>query len=562
MIWEQNYDPLNNVLLSTLVAAVPVVVLLGTIAFLKIQIHFAALIGLAVSLIVAVGVFHMPGQAAAATAVYGAAYGLMPIGWIILNLIFLYQLTVNKGLFDVLRGNLATIAPDPRVQVILIAFSFGAFFEGAAGFGTPVAVTAAILIQLGFKPLAASGLSLIANTAPVAFGALGTPILALAGVTGIDEHKLSAMVGRQLPFFSLIVPFWVVWALAGWRGMLGVWPAALVAGVAFAVPQFLVSNFHGPWLVDIIASICSMIALVALLKFWRPREIWKLPDSGTASTAATPAYSRSQITRAWMPWVLLSVFVFIWGVPKVKRFLNGERVVVSGNQIYKSGPQLTKIDFHVPALHNQVKRGPQVAGTNTAPEKAVFTLNWLSATGTGILLAALLSGLIMGFGPRALAQTYLATIWKVRFSLITIAAMLALGYVTKYSGTDATLGLALARTGSLYPFFGTLLGWLGVALTGSDTASNVLFGSLQKISAEQAGVSPILMAAANSSGGVMGKMVDAQSIVVASTATNWYGHEGSILRYVFFHSIVLAVLVGILVFLQAYVAPFSNMVVK
>jgi lactate permease len=562
MIWEQNYDPLHSVLLSTLVAAVPVVVLLGTIAFLKIQIHFAALIGLAVSLLVAIGVFHMPGKAAAATAIYGAAYGLMPIGWIILNLIFLYQLTVNKGLFDVLRGNLASIAPDPRIQVILIAFSFGAFFEGAAGFGTPVAVTAAILIQLGFKPLAASGLSLIANTAPVAFGALGTPILALAGVTGIDEHKLSAMVGRQLPFFSVIVPFWVVWAMVGWRGMLGVWPAALVAGVAFAVPQFLVSNFHGPWLVDIIASLCSMIALVALLKVWRPRQLWKMGEADPASASAAPAYSRQQITRAWVPWILLSVFVFIWGVPQVKRFLNGERVVVSGTKIFKSSVQLTKIDFNVPALHNQVKRGPQVAGANTAPEKAVFTLNWLSATGSGILLAALVSGFVMGFRPRELTTIYLATIWKVRFSLITIAAMLALGYVTKYSGTDATLGLALARTGSLYPFFGTLLGWLGVALTGSDTASNVLFGSLQKISAEQAGVSPILMAAANSSGGVMGKMVDAQSIVVASTATNWYGHEGSILRYVFFHSIALAVLVGILVFLQAYVAPFSNMVVK
>jgi len=564
MIWEQNYDPLHSVLLSTLVAAVPVVVLLGTIAFLKIQIHFAALIGLAVSLLVAVGVFHMPGKAAAATAIYGAAYGLMPIGWIILNLIFLYQLTVNKGLFDVLRGNLASIAPDPRIQVILIAFSFGAFFEGAAGFGTPVAVTAAILMQLGFKPLAASGLSLIANTAPVAFGALGTPIIALNGVLGGDDkmlHQLSAMVGRQLPFFSVIVPFWVVWAMAGWRGMLGVWPAALVAGVAFAGPQFLVSNFHGPWLVDIVASLSSMIALVALLKFWRPRAIWKMEVADAAPTA-TPAYSRNQIIRAWVPWVLLSVFVFVWGVPQVKRFLNGERVVVTSTATYKSSIQLTKIDFNVPALHNQVKRGPQVAGANAAPEKAVFTLNWLSATGTGILLAALVSGFGMGFGPRELARIYLATIWKVRFSLITIAAMLALGYVTKYSGTDATLGLALARTGSLYPFFGTLLGWLGVALTGSDTASNVLFGSLQKISADQAGVSPILMAAANSSGGVMGKMVDAQSIVVASTATNWYGHEGSILRYVFFHSIALAVLVGVLVFLQAYVAPFSNMVVK
>ena len=577
MNWAQNYDPLHNVFLSTLVAAVPIVVLLGTIAFLKIRIHYAALIGLAVSLLIAIGVFHMPGKAAAATAIYGAAYGLLPIGWIILNLIFLYQLTVNKGLFDVLRGNLASIAPDPRVQVILIAFSFGAFFEGAAGFGTPVAVTAAILIQLGFKPLAASGLSLIANTAPVAFGALGTPIIALAGVTGIDEHKLSAMVGRQLPFFSVIVPFWVVWAMAGWRGMLGVWPAALVAGVTFAIPQFLVSNFHGPWLVDIIASLCSMAALVVLVKFWKPREIWKMPEADSAPAKATVAYSRSEITRAWVPWILLSLFVFLWGVPQVRKFYNGTasakaamaelkvNLPDSATNLVLNG-KFTAPKVPVAELHNVVVRTPPVVppptpAKPTKPEEAVFTFNWLSATGTGILVAALVSGLFMGFGFRELVTIYFATIWKVRFSLITIAAMLSLGYVTKYSGTDATLGLALAKTGALYPFFGTLLGWLGVALTGSDTASNVLFGSLQKISAEQAGISPTLMAAANSSGGVMGKMVDAQSIVVASTATNWYGHEGSILRYVFFHSIALAALVGILVFLQAYVAPFSKLVV-
>jgi lactate permease len=344
--------------------------------------------------------------------------------------------------------------------------------------------------------------------------------------------------------------------------MLGVWPAALVAGVAFAVPQFLVSNFHGPWLVDIVASLSSLLALVMLLKFWSPKTIWKLEQTDAANAATAPAYSRAQITRAWVPWILLSVFVFIWGVPKVKTFLNGDRVVMTaaGERKTVSGP--TKIDFNIPALHLQVKRGPQVAGANATPEKAVFTLNWLSATGTGILVAALVSGLFMGFNLQGLMRIYFQTIWKVRFSLITIAAMLALGYVTKYSGTDATLGLAMAKTGVLYPFFGTMLGWLGVALTGSDTASNVLFGGLQKITSQQLHLNPVLMAAANSSGGVMGKMVDAQSIVVASTATNWYGHEDKILRYVFFHSIALASLVGILVYLQAYVPPFTHMVVK
>ena len=569
--WPQNYDPLGNAFLSTLIAALPIVVLLGAIAWLEIKIHLAALLGLGVALAVALFVFHMPVDAALATAGYGAAYGLFPIGWIILNLIFLYQLTVDKGLFAVLRGSLADLAPDPRVQLVLIAFSFGAFFEGAAGFGTPVAVTAAILMQLGFKPLQAAGLSLIANTAPVAYGALGTPVIALAAVTGLDLHDLSKMIGRQLPFFSLLVPFWVVWAYAGWRGMMGVWPACLTAGVAFAIPQFLVSNFHGPWLVDIVAAICSMLALVTLLKFWKPSDGWKPGECGMANAecgmkdappvaaeaaAAIPNSTlripnSTLVRQAWVPWILLSVLVFIWGVPQVKKQLDA----------------LSAPKFEVPRLHNTTVRVFPVVPKPTPekptkPEAAEFKLNWLSATGTGILAAAILAGLYMGFSFVELARVYRRTLWIVRFSLITIAAMLALGYVTKYSGTDATLGLALAKTGVLYPFFGTLLGWLGVALTGSDTASNVLFGSLQKITAEQTGISPVLMCAANSSGGVMGKMVDAQSIVVASTATNWYGHEGSILRYVFFHSIALASLVGILVYLQAYVPPFTGMVVK
>ena len=564
--WLQNYDPLGNAFLSTTVAALPVVVLLSAIAIFRIRIHFSALLGLGVALAVALFVYHMPAKAAAATTIYGAAYGLFPIGWIILNLIFLYQLTVKKGWFEVLRNSLGWFAPDPRVQVILIAFSFGAFFEGAAGFGTPVAVTAAILIQLGFKPLQASGLSLIANTAPVAYGALGTPIIALSTVTGLDLQKLSAMVGRQLPLFSLIVPFWVVWAFAGFRGMLGVWPAALVAGVAFAIPQFLVSNFHGPWLVDIVAAISSMIAVAVLLKFWQPKD-----NRDTGGPAVAPSrnsvHTQSQVIRAWVPWVLLSLLVFLWGVPQMKDFLNGDYRIktIAGEIVTHEGS--TKISFPIAALHSVVVRTPPVVASPTPekptrPEEAVFTFNWLSATGSGILVSAIITGFIMGFGAKEIVQTYWETLVRVRFSLITIAAMLALGYVTRYSGSDATLGLALAKTGALYPFFGTLLGWLGVALTGSDTASNVLFGSLQKITAEQTGLSPALMAAANSSGGVMGKMVDAQSIVVASTATNWYGHEDKILRYVFFHSLALAALVGILVYLQAYVAPFTQLVVK
>jgi len=543
MTWLQNYDPLHNVALSTAVAALPIVVLLSAIGVLKARIHFAALLGLAIALTIAVLVFAMPAGAAAATAVYGAAFGLFPIGWIILNLIFLYQLTVDRGLFSLLRDSLASITPDPRIQVILIAFSFGAFFEGAAGFGTPVAVTSAILIQLGFRPLQACGLSLIANTAPVAFGALGTPIITLSKVTGIDEFALSKMVGRQLPFFSVVVPFWLVWAMAGLRGVIQIWPAALVAGIAFAVPQFLVSNFVGPMLVDIIASVSSIVALVALLKFWRPTE--------KSTNAFERLTKKLALRRACTPWVILTLILLVWGVPIVKSSLD----------------KISAPNFRIPGLHMLVVRAPPVVPTPilenpTTRESAVFTLNWLSATGTGILFAAIIAGSLMQFSLAEMLRAYVKTVFRVRFSLLTIAAMLALGYVTRYSGADATLGLALAKTGKLYPFFGTILGWLGVALTGSDTASNVLFGGLQKITAGQLGLSPTLMAAANSSGGVMGKMVDAQSIVVASTATNWYGHEGRILRYVFFHSVALAALVGILVSLQAYVFPFTEIVVK
>jgi lactate permease len=366
------------------------------------------------------------------------------------------------------------------------------------------------------------------------------------------------MVGRQLPFFSLIVPAWVVLAFAGWRGLRGVWPAVLVAGVAFAVPQFLVSNFHGPWLVDIISGACSIGALVILLRGWQPRDRGYLTESETnfGTPAAVQPHPRAHVLRAWTPWVILTAFLFAWGLPATKNLLEGKATSNPAVRAWLSP------EYAVPGLHEQVLRSPPVAPPGSPPERAVFRLNWLSATGTGILLAALVAGTIMRFDVRALLRVYGETFWRVRFSLLTIAAMLALGNLTKYSGTDATLGLALAHTGTWYPFFGTLLGWLGVALTGSDTASNVLFGGLQKITAEQAGISPILMGAANSSGGVMGKMIDAQSIVVASTATGFVGHEGAILRGVFWHSLALATMVGILVFLQAKVAPFTSMVVR
>jgi lactate permease len=543
--WTQVYDPLGHWWLSTLVAAIPVLVLLGALGALRIKAHYAALIGLAASLVIAVGVFGMPVKVGVTAGIYGMCYGLFPIGWIILNVIFMYDLNCEAGRFRILQDSLMGITQDRRLQLVLIAFAFGAFFEGAAGFGTPVAVTAAILIGLGFKPLQASGLSLIANTAPVAFGALGTPLVALAGVSGLNLLQLSGMAGRILPFFSMLVPFWLIWAFAGFDGMLEVWPAVLAAGLFFAIPQFLVSNLHGPWLVDVIASVCSMGAVTALLLVWHPKRIWGL-EGHEAERAArgTHGHSTAEVVKAWTPWAILSVLVFVWGLPTAKALLD----------------KISIFKIPVAGLHNLILRVPPVVAKPT-PEAAIFQLNWVSASGTGILIAAIISGFLMGFGPLQLLRQYGKTLYKVRFSLLTIAAMMSIGFMTRYSGLDATMGLAFARTGMLYPFFGTLLGWLGVALTGSDTSSNVLFGSLQRISATQVGVSPVLMCAANSCGGVMGKMIDAQSIVVASTATEWYGHEGDILRYVFFHSIALASLVGVLVFLQAYVFPFTRMVV-
>lgn len=546
MPWNQAYDPLGNWLLSTILASLPILVLLGTLAFLRFKAHWSAILGLATALAIAIIMFAMPVSKALAVSLYGASYGLFPIGWIILNVIFLYNLASRKGYFKILQESLTGITQDRRLQLLLIAFSFGAFFEGAAGFGTPVAVTAAILIGLGFSPLSASGLSLIANTSPVAFGALGTPIIALSSVTGIEIHKLSAMVGRQLPFFSILIPFWLVWAFAGFKGMIEVWPALLIAGAFFAIPQFFISNFHGPWLVDVVSSVISILALVAFLLIWRPKKILSLKEEEKKErTHSSHSYSRKEIFKAWIPWLILSMVVFIWGIPQVKAFLDG----------------ISVFSIPVPGVDKLINRMPPVIAEPTA-EAAVYNFNWLSFTGTGIFISAILSAIIMGLNPKQMARAWWKTLIQVRFSLLTVAAMLALGFTTRYSGLDATMGLAFAKTGVLYPFFGTLLGWLGVALTGSDTSSNVLFGSLQKISAEQVGVSPVLMASANSSGGVMGKMIDAQSIVVASTATKWYGHEGDILRYVFFHSLALAVLMGILIFLQAFVFPFASLVVR
>jgi lactate permease len=555
MTWTQVYSPVSgSVLLSALVAALPVVVLLGLLAFAHVRAHWAALFGLATSLAIAIAVYGMPTKLALAAAANGAAFGLLPIGWIILAAIFLYDITVKSGDFEVLKHTIAGLASDRRIQLLLIGFSFGAFIEGAAGFGTPVAICGAMLIGLGFRPLQAAGLALLGNTAPVAFGALGTPVITLAKVTGLPENLLSAMVGRQLPFFSVLVPFWLIWAMAGRRKMVEVWPACLTCGLSFAIAQFLVSNYWGPTLVDIVGSIVSMLSLVVLLKFWQPKTTWSFEhESDTeraAEVAARPVHAPGTAFKAFLPWIFLMIFVFAWGYPKFKEILNGG---AKDHENFLN--HVSVIEVHVPALDKAVIKVPPVVKKPT-PEPAVYVFNWLSATGTSLLLTGIVSGLVLGFSFGELLRIFWGTLMRVRLSLLTIAAMLALGFSTRYAGLDASMGLAFAATGALFPFFSPMLGWLGVALTGSDTSSNVLFGGLQKISAEQLGISPILACAANSSGGVMGKMIDAQSIVVAGVATGQQGKEGEILRFVFWHSIVLACLVGVLVMLQAYVFPW------
>lgn len=546
--WAQVYDPTGRWWFSTIVAGLPVILLLGAMAVFRVAAHGAAAIGLITSLIAATAVFHMPTRMALTTTVYGAGYGLFPICWIILPVIFLYQLTVKTGRFEALEKTLTRITDDSRLQLLLIAFALGAFFEGTAGFGTPVAVCGALLISLGFNPIDAAGLSLIANTAPVAFGGLGIPILALHGVTGIGLPVLSRTIATILVPFCILVPFWLIWVYAGFRRMLEVWPAVLVAGMTFSATQYLIGVYVGPGLVDITAAALTIAVLVAFLRVWKPKHVLNtrrevVIDLGRERERQSSASGAKAVFHAWLPWIILSAVVFAWGIPRFSTLMN----------------KATTIRLPVAGLHNLVQRVPPVANS---PETAIFTFNWLAATGTGILVAALIAGLAMGLTPKALAWEFVKTTYNIRFAIATIAAMLALGFVMRYSGQDATLGLAFARTGVLYPLFGSLIGWLGTATTGSDTSSNVLFGTLQQVTAHQIGVPQTLMASANSAGGVMGKMISPSSIVMASTVTETYGQEGTILRYVLHHSVVLTVLVGVLVYLMAYVHPFTALVAR
>ncbi|PYU67391.1 MAG: L-lactate permease [Acidobacteria bacterium] len=558
MTWTQVYDPLGHWWLSTLVAALPIIVLLGLLAGLKVRAHLCAVAGAATAVICAIMVFRMPATLAVSSFFYGSAFGLLKIVWIVIAAVFLYDISVETGQFEIMKQSVAAITPDRRLQLLLVAFCFGAFIEGSAGFGAPVAIAGAFMIGLGFKPFQAAALNLIANTAPVAWGAIGTPVHTLAAVTALNESDLNAMIGRILPITAIIVPLWLVRAMVSWKETFEVFPAILVVGGSFAATQWLWANYMDSNLVDIAAGVISMVATLIFLRFWQPKEIWRFADEQAVTAAeardSVKHFSAGQIAKAWMPFAILSLFVLVWGLPAVKLRMNKAttpsfRVVMADGKV-RSGPP----GWDWPYLHAKVFRAAPVV-QKPAAEAARFDLNWLTATGTGCFLAALFAAFLLGLKPGKIFQIFGRTLIRLRFAIVAMTCMLGLGYITRYSGMDAVLGLAFTRTGWFFPFFGTFIGWLGVALTGSDTSSNALFGGLQKITAQQLNLSPILMCATNSAGGVMGKMIDAQSICIATAATNQVGNEGSIFRFVFWHSVALAAIVGIIVMMYAYVFP-------
>jgi lactate permease len=558
--WTQIYDPYGHWWLSTLVAALPIIVLLGLLAGLKVRAHLCAVAGAATAVICAILVFKMPASLALSSFFYGSAFGLLKIVWIVIAAVFLYDISVETGQFEIMKQSVAAITPDRRLQLLLVAFCFGAFIEGCAGFGAPVAIAGAFMIGLGFKPFQAAALNLIANTAPVAWGAIGTPVHALASVTGLPESDLSAMIGRILPITAVIVPFWLVRAMVSWSETFEVLPAILVVGGSFATTQWFWANYMDSNLVDIAAGVVSLIATMLFLRVWQPKRIWRFEDerqedaAKVARNEVVKPYSAGQTAKAWLPFAILSVLVLLWGLPAVKLAMNKATTPAFKVMLPDGKPRPGPAGWDWPYLHGKVFRTAPVVQKATA-EAARFDFNWLTATGTGCFIAAILAGLLLGLGPGKLLQIFGRTLVRLRFAIVAMTCMLGLGYVTRYSGMDAVLGLAFTRTGWFFPFFGTFIGWLGVALTGSDTSSNVLFGGLQKITAQQLNLSPILMCATNSAGGVMGKMIDAQSICIATAATNQVGNEGSIFRFVFWHSVALAAIVGIIVMMYAYVFP-------
>ena len=558
MTWTQVYDPVGHWWLSTVIAALPILVLLGLLAGFRLKPHICAVAGAATAVLVAILAFKMPALLAVSSFFYGSAFGFLKIVWIVIAAVFLYDISVDTGQFEIMKQSVAAITPDRRLQVLLVAFCFGAFIEGAAGFGAPVAIAGAFMIGLGFNPFQAAALNLIANTAPVAWGSIGTPVHTLAAVTALNESDLSAMIGRILPITAVTVAFWLVRTMVGWRETWEVFPAILVVGGSFAATQWFWANYRDSNLVDIIAAVVSLLCALLFLRVWQPKRIWRFADEPSISASeardSVKHFTAGQIAKAWMPFAILSLIVLVWGLPSFKLAMNRAttpafRVAMADGKV-RPGPP----GWDWPYLHNKVLRTTPVVPKPTA-EGARFDFNWLTATGTGCFIAALLAGLILGLRPKRLLYIFGRTLVRLRLAVIAMTCMLGLGFITRYSGMDAVLGLAFTRTGWLFPFFGTYIGWLGVALTGSDTSSNALFGGLQKITAQQLHLSPILMCGTNSAGGVMGKMIDAQSICIATAATNQVGNEGSIFRFVFWHSVALAAIVGVIVMVYAYVLP-------
>ncbi|KHS46281.1 L-lactate permease [Hafnia paralvei] len=542
-VWQQVYDPIGNIWLSSLIAALPILFFFYALIKLKLKGYIAATITVGIALLVALFFYKMPADRAFASVIYGFFYGLWPIAWIIIAAVFVYKISVKTGQFDIIRSSILSITPDQRLQMLIVGFCFGAFLEGAAGFGAPVAITAALLVGLGFNPLYAAGLCLIVNTAPVAFGAMGIPIIVAGQVTGLDSFEIGQMVGRQLPFLTIIVLFWIMAIMDGWRGIKETWPAVVVAGGSFAVAQYLSSNFIGPELPDIISSLVSLVCLTLFLRVWQPKRIFRFNDVGASITDQTLArqnYTSKQVIRAWMPFIFLTATVTIWSIPPFKA-------------LFAKGGALQDwvFNFSVPFLDKLVAKMPPVVA-ESMPYAAVYKLDWLSATGTAIIVAAVISVIYLRMKPRAAVETFFSTMKELALPIYSIGMVLAFAFISNYSGLSATLALALAHTGDAFTFFSPFLGWLGVFLTGSDTSSNALFAALQATTAQQIGVSDVLLVAANTTGGVTGKMISPQSIAIACAAVGLVGKESDLFRFTVKHSLIFTCMVGVITTLQAY----------
>ncbi|MBD8167795.1 L-lactate permease [Erwinia persicina] len=541
--WQQIYDPLNNIWLSSLIAAIPILFFFFALIKLKLKGYLAATITVVLALMVALFLYRMPVDRALASVVYGFFYGLWPIAWIIIAAVFVYKISVKTGQFDIIRASILSITPDQRLQMLIVGFSFGAFLEGAAGFGAPVAITAALLVGLGFNPLYAAGLCLIVNTAPVAFGAMGIPIIVAGQVTGLDSFEIGQMVGRQLPFLTMIVLFWIMAIMDGWRGIKETWPAVIVAGGSFALAQYLSSNFLGPELPDIISSLVSLVCLTLFLRVWKPVRIFRFKpaDNAAEQPLVVEKYRTGQIIRAWMPFLFLTATVTLWSIPPFKALF------APGGALYD-----LVVNIPIPFLDKLVAKMPPVVSAVT-PYAAVFKFDWLSATGTAIIVAALIAIVYLKMKPADALSTFRSTLKELALPIYSIGMVLAFAFISNYSGLSATLALALAHTGPAFTFFSPFLGWLGVFLTGSDTSSNALFAALQATTAQQIGVSDLLLVAANTTGGVTGKMISPQSIAIACAAVGLVGKESDLFRFTVKHSLIFTCMVGVITTLQAYV---------